>query len=182
MSAPLILKHCFENLNAPHPDQLQVGELVINARTGKLYTRLALDNKNPPTPGPVVEFVGKQVCYEKMPAITFDSVDNFCCTGDILKVKVIDLLKINDYRFELEDLTGNGVVYQLQEPLYTEYSISGVGNSEIELKEAIVPISISIQGNKNLTILKFKILGKNGDINSELTSRTITISCGKCEG
>lgn len=180
MSAPLILKHCYENLNAPSPDQLQVGELVINSRTGKLYTRLALDNKNPPTPGPVVEFIGRQVCYDKIPSITFDTITNFCCNEDILKVKVVDLIKDNDYRFEIEDISGNDIVYIINEPIYTEYSISGPGNSIVELKEAVVPITLQIRGSKNLSILKFKILGRNDDINAELTSRTITLSCNNC--
>lgn len=180
MTAPLILKHCYENLNAPHPDQLQVGELVINARTGKLYTRLALDNKNPPTPGPIVEFIGRQVCYEKMPSITFDTITNFCCNQDILKVKVVDLLKNNEYRFELEDISGNNIEYTINNPIYTDYNSGGPGNSIVELREAVIPITISIKGSKNLTILKFKILGRDGDINSELTSRTITLSCNNC--
>ena len=182
MSAPLILKHCFLNTNAPKPDQLQIGELVINARTGKLYTRLALDDKNPPTPGPIVEFVGRQVCYDKIPSITFDTINNFCCNEDIIKVKVIDMLKDNDYRFEIEDISANNVVYNINEPIYTNYTINGIGNSDIELKEAIIPITLQIKGPKNLTILKFKILGRNGDINAELTSRTIALSCNNCDG
>lgn len=182
MSAPLILKHCYENLNAPDPDQLQIGELVINVRTGKLYTRLALDNKNPPTPGPVVEFIGRQVCYDKIPSITFDSVENFCCNNDILKVKVVDLLKDNQYRYEIEDISGNNVTSTINSEIYTEYTISGPGNSVIELKEAVVPITLQINGSKNLTILRFTIFGKNNDINQELTSRTVAISCSNCGG
>lgn len=180
MSAPLILKYCYENLNAPAADQLQVGELVINARTGKLYTRLALDNKNPPTPGPVVEFVGRQVCYDKIPSITFDSVSNFCCNNDILKVKVTDLLRDNQYRYQIEDVSGNNVTTVINGEIYTEYASSGPGNSTVELKEAVIPITVQINGAKNLTILKFTVLGKNNDINQELTSRTIAISCGNC--
>lgn len=182
MSAPLILKHCYENLNAPSPDQLQVGELVINVRTGKLYTRLALDGNNPPTPGPIVEFIGKQVCYDKMPAITFDAINNFCCNNDRLNVKVIDLIKNNAYRFEIEDISGNNVITHINDPIYTEYDTTGPGSSTIQLKEAIIPIDVQIRGAKNLTILKFTILGRNGDINSELTSRTIALSCNNCDG
>lgn len=180
MSAPLILKHCYENLNAPDPEQVQVGELVINSRTGKLYTRLALDNKNPPTPGPIVEFVGKQVCYDRIPSITFDTVDNFCCNQDILKVKVVDLVKENVYRYEIQDISGNNVIATINTPIYTDYTISGSGNSVVELQEATIPITVQIAGSKNLTILKFIIFGRNNDINQELTSRTITISCGNC--
>lgn len=183
MSAPLILKYCYENLNAPAPEQLQIGELVINARTGKLYTRLALDNNNPPTPGPVVEFIGRQVCYSKLPSITFDSVANFCCNNDILKVKVADLLKNNEYRYEIQDVSDNNVITSINSEIYTNYNISGSDNSStIELKEAVIPINVQINGSKNLTILKFTVFGKNNDTNQELTSRTIAISCSNCGG
>lgn len=183
MSAPLILRHCNENTNAPSAAQLQVGELVINSRTGKLYTRLSLDAAG--TPGPVVEFVGRQVCYDKIPSITFDSVENFCCNGDILNVKVIDLLQENNYRFEIEDISSNNVslVVPTNENIqYTDYIVEGPGNSQVQLREAIVPITVSIGGSKSLTILRFKVLGKNNDINAELTSRTIAISCNNCGG
>lgn len=177
MSAPLILRHCYENINPPAPNQIQVGELVINSRTGKLYTRLALDATG--TPGPVVEFVGQQVCYDKVPGITYDDVSNFCCQGDILNVKIIDLIQNNDYSFEITDISSNNVSFIMpasNDIQYTNYTIAGPANSTASLKEAIVPITVTISGNKNLTILKFTILLNN----KELTSRTIAISCNSC--
>ncbi len=172
MSAPLILKHDITTNKSPGPDQLVVGELVINSKTGKLYTKLVS--------GVVFEFTGHQVCFSKTPAISFDPINNFCCAGDILKVKVVDLIQDNDYRFEIEDISGNNIGYTINAPIYDSYQTTQQDGSVVNLKQAVIPISITINGNKNLTILKFKILGKDGDINSELTSRTITLSCQNC--
>jgi hypothetical protein len=175
MSAPLILRHCYENINPPAPNQIQVGELVINSRTGKLYTRLALDATG--TPGPVVEFVGQQVCYDKVPTITYGDVSNFCCQrADILWVTVMDLIANNDYSFEIADISSNNVTLSIEEIKDESYTIAGPVNSTVSLKKATIPITVTISGSKNLTILKFTILLNN----KELTSRTIPISCNNC--
>lgn len=165
----LKLKNDQKTTNPPHPDQLVVGEMAINAVTGKLYTKL-ID-------GTVVEFVGKQICFSKMPLIIFDDVSEFCCYGDILTVKVSDLLLDGEYLFEIEDLTGNDVVAHINSPIYKEYLYTPESsNSTITLREAVIPITVNIKGNKNLTILKFKIISNN----TELTSRTVNISCQNC--
>jgi len=170
----LRLKNDQKTTNPPHSDQLIVGEIAINAVTGKLYTKLVN--------GSIVEFVGKQVCFSKIPGITFDAINNFCCNGDILNVKVIDLTIDGNYIFELEDLSGNDVTYTINTPIYTEYDYTDTStNNVIPLKEAVIPVTLSISGAKNLTILKFKILNYNSSSELiELTSRTITISCGNC--
>lgn len=170
----LRLKNDQKTTNPPHADQLVVGEIAINAVTGKLYTKLVN--------GSVVEFVGKQVCFSKIPAITFDAINNFCCNGDILTVKVIDLMIDTNYVFELEDLSGNDVNYTINPPVYTQYNYTDTNsNNTIPLKEAIIPITLNIAGAKNLTILKFKILNYNSASELiELTSRTITVSCQNC--
>jgi hypothetical protein len=172
MSAPLILKHDVTSTDHPASSQLVVGELVINSKTGKLYTKLVN--------GAIFEFTGQQVCFSKTPAISFDDFTNFCCVGDILKVKVVDLIAANNYNFELEDISGNNIDYTINSPIYTSYQTTLSDSTVINLKEAIIPISLSINGDKNLTILKFKILGKDNDINLELTSRTLTLSCQNC--
>jgi hypothetical protein len=167
--AILRLKNDQKTTNPPHAAQLVVGEIAINAVTGKLYTKLV--------DGSIVEFVGKQICFSKIPLISFDDVSDFCCYGDILNVKVSDLLEDSEYLFEIEDLTGNGVQSTVNTPVYTSYEYTPESsNTSVTLKEAIVPISINITGNKNLTILKFKIINNN----TEITSRTINISCQNC--
>jgi hypothetical protein len=168
MSNPLILRHDITTTNAPAPSQLSVGELIINSITGKMYTKLVS--------GTVIEFVGQQVCFAKLPSISFDSVENFCCAGDILKVKVTDLLQQNSYNFEITDISGNNVDAYINTPIYSEYSSTQTDGSEVQYKEAIIPCSIAILGDKNISILKFTVIQDN----KELTSRIITISCQKC--
>lgn len=178
MSAPLILKHDEITTNNPSKNQLVLGELVINSVTGKLYTKIRpAGAPSDGTADVIFEFVGQPVCFTKMPIISFETIDKFCCSGDVLNVKVTDLLANKQYAFELEDLSGNNVVWEINQPVYSTYE-NTIGNGvTIIYKEAIIPITITINGNKPWTIFKFKILGKNDDLNSELTSKTITVSC-----
>lgn len=169
----LRLKNDQKTTNPPHANQLVVGELAINAVTGKIYTKLV--------DGSIVEFIGRTVCYNKIPTIKFDDISKFCCSSDIIYVKVSDLLSDGEYEFELEDISNNGISYTISPASYSTYSYTPEGStSPISLMEALIPINISITGIKNLTILKFKIMGKNNDINTEITSKTITLSCQKC--
>jgi hypothetical protein len=168
MPLPLILRHDESTTNAPAPDQISVGEIIINSITGKLYTKLVN--------GTVVEFIGQQVCFTKLPIISFDEINNFCCSGDILKIKVEDLIDLNDYSFEIEDISGNNVSTSLQNPIYTSYASTLSNGNNINLKEAIIPCTIEINGSKNITILKFKVIFEN----KELTSRILTLSCQNC--
>lgn len=178
MSAPLILKHDKATTNSPGLEQLALGELAINSITGKLYTKVRPTNSPSDGSGDIVfEFVGQPICFTRMPIIVFDPVNKFCCSGDLLKVKVSDLLYNQNYRFELEDISLNNTNITVNEPVYTQYSNTLPNGITIEYKEAIVPITIVINGGSPWTIFKFKVLGKNNDPNLELTSKTITISC-----
>jgi hypothetical protein len=178
VSAPLILKHDEQTTNSPGLEQLILGELAINSVTGKIFTRIRPPGAPTDGTGDVVfEFVGQPICFTKMPIITFDPIDRFCCSGDLLKVKVSDLIANQEYRFELEDLSANNVTTTINDPVYTPYSSTLPNGNTINYKEAIVPITVAINGNKPWTIFKFKVLGKNNDLNAELTSKTITISC-----
>lgn len=180
MSAPLILKHDETTTNSPGLEQLVLGELALNSVTGKLYTRVRPSNAPSDGSGDVVfEFVGQPICFTKMPIITFETIDRFCCSGDLLKVKVSDLLANQNYRFELEDLSLNNTNVTINEAVYTTYASTLANGTVIQYKEAIVPITVAINGSKPWTIFKFKVLGKNNDPNLELTSKTITISCEK---
>lgn len=168
MSLPLILRHDEVTTNAPASSQMSVGELIINSVTGKIYTKL--------TNGNVVEFIGQQVCFSKLPSITYDSIDKFCCAGDIIKIKAVDLLQEKEYSFEMEDVSSNGVDVDIKSPIYTDYTTTTANGASIALREAIIPCSVTINGNKNITILKFKIILEN----KEITSRIITLSCQNC--
>ena len=176
MSGKFFLKRDTTSINAPHPDQIEVGELVLNALTGKLYTKLYGSNQ-------VVEFLSQAICYQKTPSISFSDVSQFCCFGDLLTVTVRDLKNepVN-YVFEIEDLSNNSVTSLVSDPIYTSYTVfsdtTSVNEtpSSIVFRQAIVPISISIAGTRPISILKFKVLTNNVAV----AERTISISCRNC--
>jgi hypothetical protein len=175
MSSKFKIKRDISTVNAPHPNQLEVGELALNAVTGKLYTKLVS--------GKIVEYNGQLICAEKTPTIFFSDVSSFCCFGDLLTVTVRDLKDFPvNYQFEIEDLSNNQINAAISTPIYNSYvvypetSIIESVPIPINLREAIVPISISISGSKNISVLKFKVLLDNNVI----TERTISISCRNC--
>ena len=176
MSGKFFLKRDITSTNPPHPDQLEVGELLLNALTGKLYTKLYSSNQ-------IVEFVGQSICYQKTPLISFSDVARFCCLGDLLTVTIKDLKNSPvNYAFEIDDLSNNTISATISEPIYSQYTIfsdtSSVDEtpSSVVLREAIVPISLSINGTKPITILKFKVLTDNVVV----AERTLSISCRTC--
>ena len=69
----LYLKRDETSANNPDIGQVDIGELVMNSKTGRLYTKL--------TDGSLVEFIGQKVCYGPIPDIQFRDISNFCCFG-----------------------------------------------------------------------------------------------------
>jgi hypothetical protein len=176
MSGKFFLKRDITSTNPPHADQLEVGELLLNALTGKLYTKLYGSNQ-------VVEFIGQAICYQKTPTISFSDISKFCCLGDLLTVTIKDLKNApTNYSFEIEDLSNNSVSSLISDPIYSSYTVfsdtTSVNEppSSIVLRQAIVPISLSINGTKPITILKFKVILDNMSV----AERTISISCRTC--
>jgi len=176
MSGKFFLKRDITSTNAPHPDQIEVGELVLNALTGKLYTKLYGSNQ-------IVEFISQAICYQKTPSITFGDVSRFCCLGDLLTVTVKDLKNepVN-YLFEIEDLSNNSVTSLVSDAIYNSYTVFADTTSvneapaSIILRQATIPISLSIAGSKPITVLKFKVILDNIPV----AERTISISCRTC--
>lgn len=169
------IKRDITTSNPPHPDQLDVGELAINALTGKLYTKLVN--------GKIIEFIGQQICYNKTPSISFSDVTKFCCLGDLLNVTVTDLRDAPiDYSFEIEDLSNNAISFNISDAIYSSYIVypdsnnTEIAGSAITLRQALVPISVTINGTKPISILKFKVLSENVVV----AERTVSISCGNC--
>ena len=108
------IKRDITTTNAPHADQLDIGELAFNAVTGKLYAK-ALSGK-------VLEFVGRQICFTRAPTISFDDTSSFCCLGDLLTVNISDLkAEPQQYAFELTDLTNNNIAFTINNAIYTNY-------------------------------------------------------------
>lgn len=169
------IKRDISTTNAPHPDQLDIGELVINAVTGKLYSKLVN--------GKIIEFIGQQICYDKTPSIIFSDTSKFCCIGDLLTVTISDLRDSPiDYVFEIEDLSNNSITYSISDAVYSKYIVypdsnnGEIAGTPVTLRKALVPISISISGSKSISILKFKVLSQN----QVVAERTISISCRTC--
>ena len=90
--------------NIPSKDQIEIGEIVINAVTGRLYTVTVnpptIDGGSP-TKGEVIEFVGSLVCQTTttVPDILFSNTTGFCCLGDTLGVEGSGLQENTNYTF-----------------------------------------------------------------------------------
>jgi hypothetical protein len=163
----LKLKRDITSINPPAPNQLEVGELVINSKTGKLYTKL-ID-------GTIVEFISRQVCYMPIPTIVFDDISNFCCAQpDTFSVKVRGLEASNtQYTFNVVELTDNNAVFSTDSVSYNNYTDSGGGKA---YNEAIIPVTGTILGSDSITILKFSVLLNN----QVITEKTVSICCKNC--
>ena len=160
----LKLKRDETSTNPPASGQLEVGELVMNSKTGKLYTKLSS--------GVIVEFVGRQVCYSAVPIIDFDDVSHFCCYGDTLSVKVNRLEASNtNYVFSVEELTDNGGIFNITTPAYNNYTENGQ-----TFEEATVPLSGVIIGSDPISIIKFIVSLDNHAV----TEKTVSICCKNC--
>lgn len=176
----LLLKRDDTSTGHPHPSQIEVGELVMNSVTGKLYSKLV--------DGSIVEWSSQKVCFDPAPEIIFyynniavvDSINSFCCLGDILVIE-LDSLKPDpaDYTFEFTELTTNTTQNNiiLSQPQYTTYSKT-VNSQTVSLRKATIPINLSITQSGNISIFKFTVLLSN----SKVLEKLITIKCfeGSC--
>ena len=168
--------------NIPSKDQIEIGEIVINAVTGRLYTVTV----NPPTieggsptKGEVIEFVGSLVCQTttSVPDINFSDTTGFCCLGDTLGVEVSGLQLDTNYTFSMSELTENSSSIDLETPNYSNYTGSINGTDINYLKSAIVPININTSDNKSaVSIFEFNVLSDNDLI----TSKVVSVKCKDC--
>jgi len=180
----LLLKRDQTGTSHPSPNQLEVGELVINSVTGKLYSKL--------TDGSIIEWLGQKICYDPVPDIAVyynnvlmnnDTITNFCCQGAILDIEVSKLkLEPEEYAFELVELTTNSMPedINIQSVKYSQYTIPKPGtttNETITLRKGVVPINIAISNSQqNISIFKFTIISITNN-NKKLIEKIITIQC-----
>jgi hypothetical protein len=161
----------------PAPDQIAIGELVINSKTGKLYTKLV--------DGSIIEWIGQKICFEPVPTIAFEynnqsisNIDRFCCAGDNIIVKV-DKLKTEPYvyNFSFVELTQNSAteLISVSDPKFETYqeTINGVVRS---VRKCTIPINFSIKNTNynNISMFKFIITDQNGAI---VVEQIITLKC-----
>lgn len=180
----LLLKRDEVGSAHPSPDQLEIGELVMNSVTGKLYSKLV--------DGSIVEWIGQKICFDPAPEISTyydnillnnDYIDTFCCLGGIIEFEVKKLkLEPEEYNFEFVELTTNtdpsNIV--LQSAKYVEYTIPKPGsstNETISLRKAIVPVNLSIISSQQaISIFKFSVFSKTLN-NKKLIDKIVTIKC-----
>jgi hypothetical protein len=173
----ILLKRDTTSESFPHPDQLDTGELVINAVTGKMYTKLVS--------GKVVEFISQDICYEPSPEIYLeyktvraqDQIKEFCCSGDSI-IYIVRNLKTTpkEYSFSLIELTNNNSEIILANPQYSNYTETIVENdisTDINLRQAIIPLEIIINQVSNISMFKFIVKSEGKTLAEDL----ITISC-----
>ena len=192
MSGKFKLKRDISTSNPPNNDQVEVGELVFNAQTGKLYSKLYN--------GSIIEFIGIPICFNKNPTIQFSDTTNFCCLNDILYVTVLDLdpslWENNKYLFGLADITmrnpGSTInnititqeittVYANKDSVvHSTYQDAG-DTSIIDPSQIIVPVTLSkviIPFTLTLTrtsTLKFIVQVKES--NQIISEQTLRITC-----
>ncbi len=168
-----LLKRDDVSLNAPAPEQIEIGELLLNAKTGKLYTKLVS--------GDIIEYIGSKVCFTTIPVVKFyyeevntgDIIENFCCSGGMLFVEIEKLkLQPTEYGYTITELTNNTtqndlIINDAEYTIYTE--------SEKTYRKAVVPITISVNANnyKNISIFKFNIFVDG----NKLSEHLITLQC-----
>jgi hypothetical protein len=170
----LLLKRDDKSESHPHPDQVDVGELVINAVTGKLYSKLV--------DGSIIEWHSQKVCFDTVPTINFsysnspvtDNLNTFCCAGDMFTVEVSELkVPPKEYDFEFVELTENTSLNNiiLSPPQYTSY----VSQSDptVTLRKALIPINLTISKPNNISIFKFTVLSEG----RKLIEKLLTIKC-----
>lgn len=180
----LLLKRDETGSSHPSPDQLEVGELVINSVTGKLYSKLK--------DGTVVEWGSQKICFDPTPDINTyyentissnDIVNEFCCLGGILELEVLKLRdEPEEYSFEFVELTTNSNPedIEVQPPQYSKYTIpkpNTTTNETITVRKAIVPINLSIVNKQQeVSIFKFTVLSVTQK-NKKLIEKIITVKC-----
>lgn len=173
----ILLKRDTQGESFPHPDQLEVGELVINAVTGKLYTKKVN--------GTIIEFIGQNICFEPNPEIYLEykqmrvngEIKELCCSGDSL-IYIVRNLKLppKEYSFKLVELTNNDSEIIIASPDYTEYQETVLEDQKevnVTLRQALIPIDIIINKTENISIFKF-VVSSDGSVLSE---DLISIGC-----
>ena len=91
---PIRHRRDVKTINPPSAEEISVGEIVMNSRTGKLYIvsaqaiyddsgkQIGVQKQN------VIEFSGKVVCSDDSVPDIFD-VSTFCCFGDTLAATLV---------------------------------------------------------------------------------------------
>lgn len=171
----ILIKRDITGTAQPAPDQLDVGELVLNAVTGKLYTKL--------TNGNIVSWTSDNVCFESSPTLSIDhqgnvvedTIADLCCVGDSITFQVAGLRPSPAvYSFALEELTTNNANITASTPTfenYTESQTVGGATVDVDLRKATIPMNIDIDvvdSINKISIFKFIVTYEGNKILEKL--------------
>lgn len=145
--------------NPPAPDQIGVGEIVINAVTGIIYSKL--------TNGIVVKYLPVYASASTVPIITFSDYSTFCCTGDTLTATVSNLTVGESYTYEFVDLNNNGVEFT------GDQTGSLLPTSDSSRSVSII---LNMDGPESVTLIKFVVRLNNVIVAENIAS----ICCRAC--
>ncbi len=145
--------------NPPAPDQIGVGEIVINAVTGIIYSKL--------TNGIVVKYLPVYASASTVPIITFSDYSTFCCTGDTLTATISNLTVGESYTYEFVDLNNNGVEFTGDDT----GSLLPTSDSSRN-----VSIILNMDGPESVTLIKFVVRLNNVIVAENIAS----ICCRAC--
>lgn len=170
------LKRDLTSDNAPAPNQLEVGELAINSKTGILYSKM--------TDGTVIKWLGVPVCEDDnpmvcpvpVPEITFSDVTNFCCGGDTLTVYVSNLLVNHNYSCSITDLITNStaVVSAATSSLLPINKSDRYSSFNININKDSQPVSLfKVSVLENITV-------NNNPVSMLRSEKVIRICCTNC--
>lgn len=171
------------SIKPPGADQVDIGEIVINSVTGRLYTKI--------TTGEIIEFIGQKLCFDTIPEIKFyyedvdigDNIGSFCCSGGLIIAEVNKLKPDpSQYSFDIVELTNNTVEdnISLDTARYREYveTIPADGDTpaiETEFRQATIPMTIKVNpaSYENISIFKF-VVYLDG---IKLVEKLLTLNC-----
>jgi hypothetical protein len=153
------IKRDITTSNPPAADQLEVGELVMNATTGILYSKL--------TNGLIIKWLPVFASSSTVPVITFSDFSTFCCTGDTLTTTVSNLTVGESYTYEFVDLNNNNVIFT------GESTGSLLPTTDTSRSISVI---LELNGPENVTLIKF-IVKLN---NVVLAENIASICCGIC--
>ena len=148
--------------NAPADDQIGVGELMVNAKTGILYSKR--------TDGKIVRFLSIPIddtspgnnLLTFVPVIKFSDVTGLCCNGDTITVTVNNLLVDNQYTYVVSDTIVNSTTYISS----TTGTLSPLNSSRRE-----VSLNLGISSIQNNALLKYGVV---------LSENILPICCANC--
>lgn len=172
------LKRDISSNSAPAPNQLEVGELVINANTGIIYSKRV--------DGTIIKWLGTPVCETEnqtecpvpVPEISFGDITNFCCGGDSLTVYVSNLVVNHRYSCLVTDLIEDSAstVTPSSSLLLPLNKSDRTAVFNINIDRAIQPVSLF-----KISILEI-ISVNNVDVQMLRSEKIINICCTNCTG